>query len=312
MFWRQRRNSITPHCLLWVPFVSRTRASRITMLGVLIATAALPPPRPATASCWAGGARLRPGPPRWGGRHRFPRRRAGLLPAAAPRHRGGGQPARSAARQHGTSDTVDAAADAVLSPQAYSTAKTGDPPVEMLRMRQPAGGLSDGRGHRHCLHPAPPVPAHREPHHRTTAAAAADHHRAKHPRPEAVAASPRRPGQHRRAAHHRRRQPRSDARRSLLRRALLGQPDRGIVRQNRRRRPNRGDDRRAGAALYRIALSGSRGDHRTRTFLDRCTTQGLTGRKAIRCLRRHLKRYTAREIYQQLQQPDLANAPSSA
>ena len=117
MFWRQRRNSITPHCLLWVPFVSRTRASRITMLSVLIATAALPPPRPATASCWAGGARLRPGPPRWGGRHRFPRRRAGLLPAAAPRHRGGGQPARSAARQHGTSDTVDAAADAVLSPR---------------------------------------------------------------------------------------------------------------------------------------------------------------------------------------------------
>ena len=178
MFWRQRRNSITPHYLLWVPFVSRTRASRITMLSVLIATAALPPPRPATASCWAGGARLRPGPPRWGGRHRFPRRRAGLLPAAAPRHRGGGQPARSAARQHGTSDTVDAAADAVLSPQAYSTAKTGDPPVETLRMRQPAGGLSDGRGHRHCLHPAPPGPAHREPHHRTTAAAAADHHRA--------------------------------------------------------------------------------------------------------------------------------------
>jgi len=117
MFWRQRRNSITPHYLLWVPFVSRTRASRITMLSVLIATAALPPPRPATASCWAGGARLRPGPPRWGGRHRFPRRRAGLLPAAAPRHRGGGQPARSAARQHGTSDTVDAAADAVLSPR---------------------------------------------------------------------------------------------------------------------------------------------------------------------------------------------------
>jgi transposase len=60
------------------------------------------------------------------------------------------------------------------------------------------------------------------------------------------------------------------------------------------RRLNRGGDRRANAALYRIALTRSRGDHRTRDYLERRASQGLTRREAIRWL----KRYVAREIYQ--------------
>jgi IS6 family transposase len=78
--------------------------------------------------------------------------------------------------------------------------------------------------------------------------------------------------------------------------------------KTRRRRLNRGGDRRANAALYRIALTRSRGDHRTRDYLDRRATQGLTRREAIRCL----KRYIAREIYQLIQQLNPTPAPQTA
>jgi transposase len=77
--------------------------------------------------------------------------------------------------------------------------------------------------------------------------------------------------------------------------------------KTRRRRLNRGGDRRANAALYRIALTRSRSDQRTRDYLDRSTTQGMTRREAIRCV----KRYVAREIYQLIHQLDPASqAPS--
>jgi transposase len=65
------------------------------------------------------------------------------------------------------------------------------------------------------------------------------------------------------------------------------------------RRLNRGGDRQAGAALYRIALSRLRWDARTRDYLPRRITEGKTHREAIRCL----KRYIAREIYQILTTP---------
>ena len=68
--------------------------------------------------------------------------------------------------------------------------------------------------------------------------------------------------------------------------------------KTRRRRLNRGGDRHANAALYRIALTRARGDQRTRDYLDRRTTQGRTRREAIRCL----KRYIAREIYHLIRQ----------
>jgi transposase len=66
-----------------------------------------------------------------------------------------------------------------------------------------------------------------------------------------------------------------------------------------RHRLNRGSDRQANAALYRIALSRLRWKARTRDYLTRRITEGKTRRDAIRCL----KRYIAREIYQILTTP---------
>jgi len=74
-----------------------------------------------------------------------------------------------------------------------------------------------------------------------------------------------------------------------------------------RHRLNRGGDRQAGAALYRITLSRLRGDVRTRDYLTRRITEGKTQREAIRCL----KRYLAREIDQIITSPPTAE-PSAA
>lgn len=63
--------------------------------------------------------------------------------------------------------------------------------------------------------------------------------------------------------------------------------------KTQRRRRNRGGDRQANAALYRIVLSRLRWDQRTRDYLDRRLAEGKTRREAIRCI----KRYVAREIY---------------
>jgi transposase len=71
--------------------------------------------------------------------------------------------------------------------------------------------------------------------------------------------------------------------------------------KTRRRRLNRGGDRHANAALYRIALTRARSDQTTRDYLDRRTTQGRTRREAICCI----KRYLAREIYHLIRQLNL-------
>jgi transposase len=63
--------------------------------------------------------------------------------------------------------------------------------------------------------------------------------------------------------------------------------------KTRRHRLNRGGDRQANAALYRIAFTRLRCDPRTRDYLDRRAAQGKTRREAIRCI----KRYIAREVY---------------
>lgn len=60
-----------------------------------------------------------------------------------------------------------------------------------------------------------------------------------------------------------------------------------------RRRLNRGGDRQANAALYRVVLSRLRWDQRTQDYLQRRMTEGRTRREVIRCL----KRYVARELY---------------
>jgi transposase len=74
-----------------------------------------------------------------------------------------------------------------------------------------------------------------------------------------------------------------------------------------RRRLNRGGDRQANSALYRVAICRLRCDARTRDYLARRITEGKTRREAIRCL----KRYLAREIYQIITSPPQAE-PSAA
>jgi transposase len=69
-----------------------------------------------------------------------------------------------------------------------------------------------------------------------------------------------------------------------------------------RHRLNRGGNRHANAALYRIVLTRLRHDERTRAYLDRRITEGKTRREAIRCA----KRYVAREIHHLLQPPTQA------
>jgi transposase len=79
--------------------------------------------------------------------------------------------------------------------------------------------------------------------------------------------------------------------------------------KTRRRRLNRGGDRRANAALYRIALTRARTDQRTRDYLNRRTAQGHTRREIIRCI----KRYIAREIYHLIRQLNTSDqAPRTA
>jgi hypothetical protein len=63
-------------------------------------------------------------------------------------------------------------------------------------------------------------------------------------------------------------------------------------------RLNRGGDRQANAALYRIVLVRLRWHQPTRDYLTRRTAQGKTRKEIIRCL----KRYVAREVFAALNQ----------
>jgi len=63
-----------------------------------------------------------------------------------------------------------------------------------------------------------------------------------------------------------------------------------------RHRLNRGGDRQANAALFRIVLVRLRWDQATKTYMARRTAEGKSKRDVIRCL----KRYVAREIYRVL------------
>jgi len=69
-----------------------------------------------------------------------------------------------------------------------------------------------------------------------------------------------------------------------------------------RHRLNRGGDRQANAALYRVVLCRMRWDSRTRDYVTRRTAQGLSKPEIIRCL----KRYVARELF------TLINPPATA
>ena len=66
-----------------------------------------------------------------------------------------------------------------------------------------------------------------------------------------------------------------------------------------RHRLNRGGDRQANNALWRIAMVRLRCDERTIAYAARRTAQGKSRREIIRCLKRHI----AREIHQLLTDP---------
>ena len=66
-----------------------------------------------------------------------------------------------------------------------------------------------------------------------------------------------------------------------------------------RHRLNRGGDRQANAALYRIVLVRLRHDPRTQEYMQRRTAEGMSKIEIIRCL----KRYVAREVYSIIRKP---------
>ena len=63
--------------------------------------------------------------------------------------------------------------------------------------------------------------------------------------------------------------------------------------KSHRHRLNRGGDRQANAAIHRIVICRLRWDQRTQAYMARRTTEGLSKKDIIRCL----KRLIAREIY---------------
>jgi len=65
-----------------------------------------------------------------------------------------------------------------------------------------------------------------------------------------------------------------------------------------RHRLNRGGDRQANAALFRIVLVRLRYDHRTKEYMQRRTGEGMSKTEVIRCL----KRYVAREVFSRLRE----------
>lgn len=68
-----------------------------------------------------------------------------------------------------------------------------------------------------------------------------------------------------------------------------------------RHRLNRGGDRHANSALWRIVLVRMGSHEPTRAYVTRRTAEGLSKREIMRCL----KRYVAREIYHSLPRPPL-------
>ena len=71
---------------------------------------------------------------------------------------------------------------------------------------------------------------------------------------------------------------------------------RGVSGKVVRRRLNRGGDRQANHALWRIAMTRMKSDSRTRAYVERCVEEGRSKPEIIRML----KRYIAREVYRHL------------
>ena len=78
--------------------------------------------------------------------------------------------------------------------------------------------------------------------------------------------------------------------------------------QTRRHRLNRGGNRQANAALYRIVLVRMRYHQPTKDYVVRRTSEGKSKREIIRCV----KRYVAREVYTALTQTSEENLARTA
>lgn len=72
--------------------------------------------------------------------------------------------------------------------------------------------------------------------------------------------------------------------------------------KHERHRLNRGGDRQANSALWRIVITRMAHDPKTREYIDRRRAEGLTKKETFRCL----KRYIAREVYACLPRAELA------
>ena len=72
--------------------------------------------------------------------------------------------------------------------------------------------------------------------------------------------------------------------------------------KQQRHRLNRGGDRQANSALWRVVMTRMTFDPATKSYIARRTDEGLSKREAMRCL----KRFVARELYRYLPQPTLA------
>jgi transposase len=68
----------------------------------------------------------------------------------------------------------------------------------------------------------------------------------------------------------------------------------------RRHRLNRGGNREANHALWRIVITRMSAHPATRAYIERRTKEGLSKKEIIRCL----KRYVAREVYHHLRAGD--------
>ena len=75
-----------------------------------------------------------------------------------------------------------------------------------------------------------------------------------------------------------------------------------------RHRLNRGGDRQANAALYRIVIVRLQYDTRTKAYMKRRIGEGMTKAEVIRCL----KRYVAREVFRILREMQRENVAEGA
>ena len=91
--------------------------------------------------------------------------------------------------------------------------------------------------------------------------------------------------------------------------ALCGtSPGPGLERKTNRYRVNRGGDRHANSALWTITLARMSCHQPTRDYVTRRTTEGLSKREIMRCL----KRYIARELYPLITSPPAQTIPVAA